>query len=318
MAGMSKTPATVSIRLMALSSAGVVAACGGGGSTVAVQNSMAIAGAPTSNLQAANATVTYPAASVSEIVSNSTAGGLTTAASGQGATLTLTNDASGNLSKIVFNIPTAGLTFTQTYTGQSSFLDRADLGNFAIALSQVGIIPGCLVCNPDGYALTQAAGTQQLTSSAYGVWASGNSVTIDRGGAFAIGNLTPAASVPTSGTATFNGSTMGMGGSAGGGLVTAFKGNAQMIANFSSQSVTTNLTNLNTENEFEEAGVRSTIPDLTGTSTIAGNAYVGPIAGTGLTGTINGNFYGAGAKETAGVWQASGGGNSWMGSFGAK
>ena len=60
------------------------------------------------------------------------------------------------------------------------------------------------------------------------------------------------------------------------------------------------------------------LPDLTGTSTLSGNAYAGPIAGTGLTGSINGNFYGYAAQETSGVWQASGGGNTWLGSYGAK
>jgi hypothetical protein len=60
------------------------------------------------------------------------------------------------------------------------------------------------------------------------------------------------------------------------------------------------------------------LPNLTGTSTISGNAYAGAISGGTLTGTINGNFYGSAAQETAGVWQASGGGNTWIGSFGAK
>jgi hypothetical protein len=51
---------------------------------------------------------------------------------------------------------------------------------------------------------------------------------------------------------------------------------------------------------------------------INGNGYAAALSGGALTGTLNGNFYGPGARETAGVWQASGAGQVWVGSFGAK
>jgi len=91
----------------------------------------------------------------------------------------------------------------------------------------------------------------------------------------------------------------------------ALDGKAQIVANFSNQSVAASLTQLRTP-------VSGTLPDLTGTAAISGNAYSGSIAGGALKGTIGGNFYGAGADETAGVFQVSGGGSSLFGSYGAK
>src|SRR6185503_2087283 len=142
-------------------------------------------------------------------------------------------------------------------------------------------------------------------SSAYGLWASTLRNSAGDAGALAFGNLTPAASVPTTGSATFNGFTVGVGAVANGPANYSLRGNAQIIANFATQSVTTNLTNF----IAGTYGASASIPDLTGTSSMAGNAYAGAIAGGNLTGTINGNFYGSSAQETTGVWQVSGGGN---------
>src|SRR4029077_5618397 len=60
------------------------------------------------NLQAASTTVTYQAASDTAIVTNTGARSAGTAAAGEGANITLTTDASGNLSKISYSIPTPG------------------------------------------------------------------------------------------------------------------------------------------------------------------------------------------------------------------
>ena len=271
------------------------------------------------NLQAANSTVTYPAASATALVNSTGTGGLLNAASGQGATITLVD--ADDVFKVIFNIPTTGATFTQQYI--SSYWDGGDFG-FPIGVSAPTAAQLVTILrdvygfpNTTGYAVTQSVGTTQtLNSAAYGLWASGDTATTGRAGTFAFGNLTPTASVPGTGSATFNGSTMGVGGANSGSTIYALQGKTQIIANFLAQSVTTNLTNLGIQNILTNAV--SSLPDLTGTSTMSGNAYAGPIAGTGLTGTINGNFYGSAAQETAGVWQASGGGNSWIGSYGAK
>jgi hypothetical protein len=275
--------------------------------------------APSGNaisIQAANTTVAYPAASATALLTNAGVGGVAAAAAGQGATVTLTTDTTG-LTTVVFNIPTAGATFTKQFTfsvwdyGGPVALAAPTADQLAAMLKNVLGSP-----NTADAVITQSIGAQSLNYAAYGLWAAGDTAVAGRAGTFTFGNLTPAASVPATGTATFNGTTIGVGGGANGSTVYSLQGNAQIVANFASQSVTTNLTNLATQNISTNA--TGSLPNLTGTSTISGNAYAGPIAGTGLTGTINGNFYGPVALETAGVWQASGGGNSWIGSYGAK
>jgi hypothetical protein len=242
-------------------------------------------------------------------------GGSAAAASGQGATITLIQGNTG-VYTVVFNIPTTGATFAQQVTASvwdygGPFGPLPNTAQFAAMLSQIFGSP-----NTNGVAITQSIGAQSLNYAAYGLWASDDTATAGRAGTFAFGNPTPTASMPATGSATFNGTTIGVGGAASGSTVYALQGNAQIIANFATQSVTANLTNLSTQNISTNAV--GSLPNLSGTSTISGNAYAGPIAGTGLTGTINGNFYGPAAQETAGVWQASGGGNAWIGSYGAK
>jgi hypothetical protein len=307
-------------RLMALLLAVAATACGGGGGG---GNAAAAAPAPLGigpnlvegplSFQAANITVTYQAASATALVTNAGTGGAATAASGQGATITLVDTA-----PLVFNIPTTGTTFMRGFG-----YDLTILGGYGPDAAHVALVLVNDLGSPNtsDAILTQSIGAQFLNYAAYGVWASGDTATAGRAGTYAFGILTPTGSVPATGSATFNGITIGVGGATSGSMVYALQGNAQIIANFATQSVTTNLTNLSTQNIATNA--TGSLPNLSGTSTISGNAYAGSISGTGLTGTINGNFYGPGAfgsaaQETAGVWRASGGGNAWIGSYGAK
>ncbi len=302
-----------------------LAACGGGGGG---GTSPALAPAPAApaapavpasggpfSFQPDNTTVTYQPASATVLVTNAGVGGVATAASSQSATITVTT--SGGAYTVVFNIPTTGTTFTQQFS-EGAFDYGGPFVTFSPTTTDLaGMLKGTFGApNASSSLITQSIGAQTLNYAAYGVWASGDTATAGRAGTFSFGNLTPTASVPATGTATFNGTTIGVGGATSGSTVYALQGNAQIVANFATQSVTTNLTNLGTQNIL--TNVTGSLPNLTGASTISGNAYGGPIAGTGLSGTINGNFYGSNAQETAGVWQATGGGNSWIGSYGAK
>ena len=312
----------------------MLAACSGGGGGVGAATTIAAAPvsapaqppaaqqttpAPTvtvpANFQPANVTVTYP---VTSAVAGPSSTGLISAGSGEGLTAaTVTTDASGNFGRVNFSLPNV---VGQTVTANVNLtFVSPQLSQLTSMLKQVyGPFTGDDVIV---LALVQSAGAQGLTSSAFGFWGgayendpSGNGA--GRAYAFAFGNLTPSASVPATGSATFNGTTTGLGGGGGGNSLFALQGNAQIIANFSTQSVTSKFTNLVTQNIYTNA--TGTVPDLTGTAAISGNAYSGSISGTGLSGSISGRFYGAAAQETAGVWQASGAGNSWMGSYGAK
>ena len=264
------------------------------------------------NLQAAKTTVTYPAAAATAIGASKGMGNITMAVVGQGATITLSTDTSGNLSGVT--IPAANINDMVSGGGGPgrALTDPLRL-DFYYQLQDVFAFT-----NDSGYTISQAAAGQGLTSSAYGLWAATGKAFPSDAGAFAFGNLTPPTAIPATGSATFSGFTVGFGGATDGSTAFVLKGNAQIIANFASQTVTTNLTNFQTDNISRNSPVTALVPSLTGTSTISGNAYAGGISGGSLIGTINGNFYGSAAQETAGVWQASGGGNAWLGSFGAK
>lgn len=304
----------------------LLAACsgGGGGSSVATTSPPATV-TPSSqtktsgvavNLQPAKTTVVYPAAAVTALGAGKGMSNISISAAGQGATITLSTDDSGNLSGVV--IPAGNINEPVSGGGGPgrSLADPATL-DFYYQLQDV-LAWADTPYGSIAYTISQVAAGQGLTSSAYGLWASSSNPPYSRAGAFAFGSLTPPASVPATGSATFNGFTTGMGGAIDSSAAFVLSGNVQIIANFANQTVTTNLTNFTTSNISYNSKTTAFLPSLTGTSTISGNAYTGPISGGALTGTINGNFYGTAALETAGVWQASGGGNAWIGSFGAK
>ena len=284
----------------------LVAACGGGsgGGGAVVPPQVTPPLPPTSgipvNLQSGSAPLIYQAAAVTAVGAKTSMGNVTISAAGQGATITLTTDAGGNLKSVA--IPAGGITDTGVNTNSGRKLTDPLTLDFGYQLSDTFAFG-----DEYSYTLTQIAAAQGLTASAYGLWAS-SLIAPASAGALAFGDLTPQASVPATGSATFNGTTIGIGGPIATGANSALKGDTQIIANFATQSVTTKFSNFT-------AGV---IPDLSGSSIIAGNAYAGTLSGGALTGTINGNFYGSAAQETAGVWQASGGGNAWIGSYGAK
>lgn len=208
----------------------------------------------------------------------------------------------------MLNVATPSGTFTQTYTAFAP-LTGLTLDQFAIELEAVNI--GAV---PTGFLASQAAQAQTLSFSAYGIWASDDGGGNGRVGVLAIGNETSPAAVPMAGTATYNGTTIGAAASTTAAF--ALTGTAQIVANFGAGSATTTFSNITTENIATNA--IGALPNLTGTSVIAGNKYTGPLAGGALAGQVNGTFYGPVAQETAGVWNVSGGGLTAIGSFGAK
>lgn len=289
----------------------LLAGCSGGGGGTPAATAAAPAPAPAVappaagtggpiNLQDPNSTVSYQAATLY--------GSLVNATSGK-TTVTLTTDASGKLKAVSFDLPGFSLTDSGPTVSPTSSSTVA-IGNVAIILRETIGSP-----STKGYTLSQVAGTQILSSSAFGLWGLGDQAGGALGG-FAFGNLTPATAIPVTGSASFNGTVTGMGLANNGNTIYALQGDTQINANFSNQSVTTKLTNLNTMNVSTSA--LGSLPDLTGNSAISGNAYSGAISGGGLTGTMTGNFYGPAAQETAGIWQAAGGGSFWSGSYGAK
>ena len=215
-------------------------------------------------------------------------------------TVTIASDANDNISSVAFNISTGGISFTPTFTGSaisysSPFIEGTN-----------GNTPG----PSDVQFFAQA-----LSYSGWGVWDSEPSTGVQYSGVFTFGIATQPSSVPTTGTATYNGLTGGTG-TNGPNSAFVFLGTAQVIADFSSHSVNTTFSALTESNLTTSA--QTSIPDITGAATISGNEYTGSISGGGLSGKQSGFFYGPSAQETAGIWNATNGSTVLIGSYAAK
>ena len=274
-------------RCAALVAAGLLSACGGGGGG---------GDGPGSNLQpvrttmqAPNTTQSYQASSAAGWVDPMT--GLTSTGidpAGAGSTVTITTDADGNIEKFEFSTNTAGVGFS--------------------AEGRPLREPGGFLAETDDFIFGS------LSYSVFGVWTAPDGGSFGRVGVFAAGVETAAGSVPLNGNATYNGMALGLGTDSNGAF--AFAGDAQIVADFSSQSVRTTFSSLVTHDPVTNK--TDTLPPLSGTSTITGNKYSGSINGGALSGNVEGAFYGPGAEETAGVLRAQGGGTTLLGSYGAR
>lgn len=168
------------------------------------------------------------------------------------------------------------------------------------------------------YDLSEVTG---LTESSYGMYSGtvpNNPYTANIG-VFSFG--TPTSVMPTGGTATFSGGTMGYVSTANNS--SNFTGNVTLTANFGTQSISgslTNLTTTNTGSSMNDISLGST--SITG-STFSGNASAVQ-SGTattnidGASGTYGGSFYGGGASEVGGTYTLTGTQTSVIGSYGAK
>jgi hypothetical protein len=288
-----------SIRRAAAASALLtVSACGGGGGSGPGPTIVPFV------IQPAGTTVTYPINSASVATTNGVVTGSRIDQPGAGGTFTVTTDGSGNVSAVQFNVATPTSNFTLTNNNINPTLGGLNL--LANILYSVNTNPGST-----GYFRSGGNGVS-LSYSSYGGWASNDGGT-GLFGVFAFGSMTPPASMPVTGTATYSGSTIGIAASATNSY--AFNGTVQLQANFANSTVGTTVSNL----QFQDT-VSNTVtsqPNLTGSATITGNQYSGTLSGGTLIGTSTGTFYGPAANETAGVWRAAGGGLTAVGSYGA-
>lgn len=157
------------------------------------------------------------------------------------------------------------------------------------------------------------SGADNLDWTRVGVWGTGGpwdyfESPLRRRGAFVAGYETPAAALPTSGTASYTGV---VGGAVyvpapGGFDEASLAGSASFTADFGLRSVAGAVTGMN-------AGGSAAWNDVTFTSAIAGNGFSGSTsvtttpAGTwslagNATGTIEGTFFGPAAQEAGAVW----------------
>lgn len=142
------------------------------------------------------------------------------------------------------------------------------------------------------------------------------------------GTLTPAASMPQSGSATYNGDMIGRAYDVQNQATYLLIGRSSLTADFAGQTVNGSLSAISARN-VATGGV-SSFNDITLNGTISGNAFSGTAAvssvpaspaalAAGASGTTAGHFYGPAANEAAGTWLLQDGSNKWaVGAFGGK
>jgi hypothetical protein len=230
-----------------------------------------------------------------------------------GNTVTLTTDATGNIATIAINITAPGGTgpaLSQTFAGTRQGAAILTASQFAALLTQIAASP---VNTANAVYQGSIAG---LKSSAYGAWLQSSG-----GGSYSVGvySFGPETTVmPTAGTATYNGTTLGFG--ANGAAPFTFTGVAQVTANFATNAITSLQFSGIATQDVNDAFAGPAISTITAVGgAITGNKYgltvngtvtPGGGAATAVTGTVNGLFYGAGAAETGGTWRAGNIGNS--------
>jgi hypothetical protein len=283
------------MRTVAILMLGLLGACGGG-------DGSALDGFLESNIQGASTEHTYEVSSAGATFDGATGidgGGIDP--TGQGSTVTLTTDAEGFISVVELNISSGGVVFTETFSGRQPSNITLETMADTISLVRAGSN------GSSGFAI------DALNSSLFGAWLlneAGDDLEI---GTFAGGNETPLANVPTSGSASYTGYTIGAG--ATGTELFALRGSVRIDADFAGHDVTSTVSNISTLNTNNISGA---LPNLTGSGAIVGNDFTTSLSGGALSGALTGAFYGTNADEAAGTWRVTGGGTTAVGSFAAQ
>ena len=238
-----------------------------------------------------------------------------------------TIDLLGNISQ---SDSSGSATFTRDANNSYTLISpTASTGNSAIFSAALGDTLQSSFSSANTTALNKAQTTIGLFANpstisfdyqTYGIW---GSYGIATGDSFALsdGSASPTSAIPTTGGLTFTG------GSTGYFVDTnkfAYISNATMVANLSFNTRTFIFTTTNTVIQGAPNGNVNTNADLnmTGVMTyIAGtNNFIGTVTTTsGMTGKINGKFYGPGVNEIGGTYAVYGAGiGTLVGSFGGK
>ncbi len=293
------------IRFAILTGLGLLlAACGGGGGGGGT--TLAPAAAPPS-FDNATGTQTFQSTSVVGTYSADLSAGSTGIKNLSSDTQVIVNFDTGTIRILVNQLTDAGtnVTFDQTF-------GAGDL---------IGSANGFLVFqNAGGELLIYDAQTNPLglKYTSFGAWAAGPAA--NPVGAAALGFVTNAGNIPTTGTAQYEGQTIGAGVEAGAAFGVA--GLVSLQANFGTGAITGLFHTMvrSDENQnltaFEDMAVAASIN--AGTSTYSGALSS---ARPGFSeGDVEGAFFGPNAEETGGTWRlkADTGDDAYGGSYGAK
>ncbi|NCB54994.1 MAG: hypothetical protein EOM49_08685, partial [Epsilonproteobacteria bacterium] len=192
-------------------------------------------------------------------------------------------------------------TLTTDYTDTNVYVNQ----NAFVAMKDSGSVPT--------YAATTMNENDSYNYLSWGTWStelSASHKTVVDGSRWIAGKLTPTTSMPSSGTATYNGTVQGM--SYESGALKTLNGTHTMNANFASGTITGTM-NVN----YASSGASYATTNLNAVS-ISGNGFAGGLNGTDNTGSIKGSFYGPAANEIGGTWALSKTGSSAAGIFAGK
>ena len=309
--------ATLKLPLAVLSGL-TVAACGGGGgggggggwSTLDTftKFSAIVPDRPT-RIQGSSQEVPYTWDPVTEVV---TSYGAPTSF-GPTATADVTVDATGEFTS---------LDFTSAAGSRMSF--SASAGD-TLGMLMVGV-GAAINAAEDKLALYARSLELGWDYQTFGIWMTDDGAGGGVAGTFSLGALTPVSSIPTLGTATYLGSTMGHYVDPAGTENLAF---ADMTAtvDFRARSIGFNTTSTLQTADLVTISANDNL-NLSGTLTYAPgvNQFTGPVTTVGggvgnapMTGTATGSFYGPAAEEIGGGFSARGAGVSgYMGAFGGR
>ncbi len=151
-----------------------------------------------------------------------------------------------------------------------------------------------------------------------GIWNSPDQNTRDFAfGSIAFGIKTKGADMPTTGSATFNGLTLGN--LVAGTTLYRVSGDVAFSVDFGTNAVNGTFTNMGKENV--QTGAVSAWRNFTSTGSIStGSLFSGTAASDDavLSGTLSGSFFGPSAVEIGGTWSLSGTGENAVGAFVGK
>jgi hypothetical protein len=228
----------------------------------------------------------------------------------------------------------SGASYSATYdsNGLATAVTVTPAGGSAMTFTRGTDTFGALIINHNIDAVVSGDGTKSAFAAnpydfgwsyqTFGVWATGAVTGSGAYGAISIGAETAGSAIPTSGTATYTGNSAGRYvNSAGNYWLT---GSAMTAAtNFSSRSISFSTTGTQITDDLLTVSNNSNL-NMSGTLTYS--AATNQIAGSvttvgGLTGSVNGRFYGPTAQEIGGTFYLTSGSNAlegYAGAFGGK
>jgi hypothetical protein len=256
------------------------------------------------------------------VSSTFTAGQGITASGGVGAnlnttTVTITTTAGGDLVSLELSATPGGgpgIPDTIFATAANSTKPVVGITTVPITAAQLAPLVAAIAAAPVNSVSTVYQGTAaSLSYTGYGSWmmsAGGGSYNV---GFYSFGQPTPV--MPVIGTASYTGTTIGFGSS--GATPFSLTGTVTAMANFAADTIPSfQLSNFVTH-DVNDANPGPVLPTLSGSGTITGNQYFFTLSGGAFNGSVGGQFFGPGARETGGVWGAVNGTTTVTGGFGA-